>query len=70
MSIVECFGNFGNCRAVYQKPLNQTIAMAPASALDHEIIAVTPDMTELYQQCHDIRTVVFVKEQGKFTYRS
>lgn len=45
---------------------SQTTAMASASASapDHEIIAVTPDMAELRQQCHDIRIAVFVDEQG------
>lgn len=39
--------------------------MASATALDHEIIVVTQDMTELLRQCHDIRTAVFVNEQGE-----
>lgn len=39
--------------------------MAPVSAHDHEIILVTPEMTELRQQCYDIRVAVFVSEQGK-----
>lgn len=60
---------FGNCRAVCQEPVNQTTAMASASAPDHQIIVVTPDMTELRQQCYDIRIAVFVSEQGKFIRR-
>lgn len=40
--------------------------MVSASAPDHEIIEVTPDMNELRQQCHDIRIAVFVDEQGEF----
>jgi hypothetical protein len=43
--------------------------MASAAAPDHEIIVVTPDMTELRQQCHYIRIVVFVDEQGEFNCR-
>jgi len=41
--------------------------MASTSAPDHEIIAVTPDMAELRQQCYDVRVAVFVNEQGEFT---
>ena len=44
--------------------------MTSASAPDHEIITVTPDMVELRQQCYDIRVAVFVDEQGQLTYRS
>jgi hypothetical protein len=40
--------------------------MASASAPDYEIIVVTPDMTELRQQCYDVRVAVFVDEQGEF----
>jgi len=65
-----CFGDIGNRRFVCQKPLNQTTAMASASAPDHEIIVVTPDMAELRQQCYDVRVAVFVGEQGEFTHRS
>ena len=43
--------------------------MASASAPDHEIIMVTPEMTELRRQCHDIRITVFVNEQGEFNPR-
>lgn len=42
--------------------------MASASAPDHEIIAVTPDMSGLCQQCYDIRVAVFIKEQGGFPH--
>ena len=44
--------------------------MASASAPDHEIIVVTPDMAELRQQCYDIRVAVFIDEQGESTHRS
>ena len=67
---LRCFGNFGNCRIVYQKPLNQTTAMAAASAPDHEIITVTSGMVELRQQCYDVRVAVFVDEQGEFAHWS
>ena len=40
------------------------------AAPDHEIIAVTPEMTELRQQCYDIRVAVFVDEQGEFAHQS
>ena len=43
--------------------------MTSASAPDHEIITVTPDMTDLRQQCYDIRVTVFIKEQGEFAHR-
>ena len=43
--------------------------MASTAAPDHEIIEVTPDMTELRQQCYNIRVAVFVDEQGKSNRR-
>lgn len=42
--------------------------MPSALVPDHEIITVTPDMTDLRQQCYDVRVAVFVEEQGKFIY--
>ena len=42
--------------------------MPSASVPDHEIITVTPDMTDLHQQCYDIRVAVFVEEQGQSIY--